>query len=368
MFLLGKMLKAFGIELHEYRPEAATLEAGFQQLSPDSGLTPLGIGISSEATSGIGISSLTVNSERYSQESLVQNAEHRLSDSGRVSSGLGMSSLTGPSKYNEEVGIAEQHPVQVVSPVGSDKHYTFGSSGTDDTATTATSVVSDGQMEAWLLRLLQEKGSGGRGGGSRGGGSRGGGSRGRGGRGGGSRGGGGGNVSPSTTSLAGISVTENSGISRMGSQGDPWSNGVFPRSGHRVREQGDEEQLANMRGGGRHDEFSSNGTTVPDYSSSCNSNANDNNCTPSITSSVLRATIHALGRKEYPIHPYPYPPRSEVFERRKRVIFKMRVVAVFMELHQHVCLKRIWVPHLKRTCGLLDNSSVIPVVASFIGH
>ena len=281
MFLLGKMLKAFGIELHEYRPEAATLEAGFQQLSPDSGLTPLGIGISSEATSGIGISSLTVNSERYSQESLVQNAEHRLSDSGRVSSGLGMSSLTD----NEEVGIAEQHPVQVVSPVGSDKHYTFRSSGTDDTSTTATSVVSDGQMEAWLLRLLQEKGSGGRGGGS--------------------RGGGGGNVSPSTTSLAGISVTENSGISRMGSQGDPWSNGVFPRSGHRVREQGDEEQLANMRGGGRHDEFSSNGTTVPDYSSSCNSNANDNNCTPSITTSVLRATIHALGRKEYPIHPYP---------------------------------------------------------------
>ena len=117
------------------------------------------------------------------------------------------------------------------------------------------------------MQLLQEKGSGGRGGGGRGGGS-----RGSGGRGGGSRGGGGGNVSPSTTSLAGISVTENSGISRMGSQGDGWSNGVFPRSSHRVREQGDEEQLANMRAGGRHNEDSSNGTTVAD-SSSCNSNA-----------------------------------------------------------------------------------------------
>ena len=179
IFLLDKMLKTFGIELHEYRSDAATLEAGFQQapvvdpqpkksargapLSPDSGLAPLGIGISSEATSGIGISSLTVNSQRYSQEPLVQNAEHRLSDSGRVSSGSGMSSLTGLSKYNEEIGIAEQHPVQVVSPVGSDKHYTFGSSGTDDTATTATSVVSDGQMEAWLLQLLQEKGQDGSG-------------------------------------------------------------------------------------------------------------------------------------------------------------------------------------------------------------
>ena len=127
IFLLDKMLKTFGIKLHEYRLDAATLEAGFQQapvvdppakksargapLSPDSGLAPLGIGMSSEATSGIGISSLTVNSQRYSQEPLVQNAEHRLSDSGRVSSGLGMSSLTGPSKYNEEVGIAEHSSI-----------------------------------------------------------------------------------------------------------------------------------------------------------------------------------------------------------------------------------------------------------------